>query len=284
MDVYTIRNRAWRQIAARVPPVRSAVQWRYESRLLEHAPHLKPLPWPQQQLVRTVARSGVVLCDLDALGLSGTSQLKASATRLVAKLRQTSERSSWDDLTEPDVWRWGLREDVLDLVESYLGLPPRYVGAEVRRERADGQHYNTREWHRDAEDHRVLKILIWLEDVGPGDGAFEWVPSLLTDDVTTELRYVSGGRTGQELARFPKLAAEGPRWTAVVADTRKVFHRAGIPHGRDRYSLTFAWTSRHPTKTYNPAERVSPEQAAQFSSGLSARQLACLPPKVARAR
>jgi hypothetical protein len=284
VDVYTIRNRAWRQIVARVPPIGSAVQWRYESRLLEHAPRLKPLPVHQQQLVRAVARSGVAMRDLDDLGLSGTAQLKASATRLAATLRQTSERSSWDDLTEPDTWRWGLREDVLDLAESYLGLPPRYVGAEVRRESADGQHYNTRQWHRDAEDHRVLKLLIWLEDVGPDDGGFEWIPSWLTEDINAELRYVSGARTDQEMARFPKHAAEGPRWTAVLADTRKVFHRAGIPHHRDRYSLTFAWTSRHPTKTYNPAERVSIEQAAQFSSGLSARQLACLPPKVARAR
>jgi hypothetical protein len=281
--VYKVRKRIWREFVARVPPVGSAVQRRYQSRLLEHAPHLKPLPSPQQQLVRAVARSGVAICDLDAIGLSGTTELKASATRLAATLRRNLEPSSWDDLTEPDVWRWGLREDVLDLVESYLGLPPRYIGAQVRRESADGQRYDARHWHRDIEDHRMLKIFIWLENVGPGDGALEWIPSWLTDDITSELHYVSGMRTDQELARWPQYSAEGPRWTAVLADTRNVFHRAGLPHHRDRYSLMFGWTSRDPISIYNPGERVSVEQASQFTCGLSARQRACLPLKIARA-
>jgi len=284
VGVYKARNRVWREIVARIPSVRATVQWRYETRLLEHAPHLKPLPWPQQRLVRAVARSGVAICDLDELGLSGTAELKASAARLVATMQRTSAPSRWDDLTELDAWRWGLREDVLDLVESYLGLPPRYVGAELRRESADGQSYGARRWHRDIEDHRMFKILVWLDAVGPGDGAFEWIPSWLTDDVNTTLRYVSGMRTEREMARWPRYAAEGPRWTAVLADTRKVFHRAGIPLHRDRYSLTFVWSSRHPIRIYNPGERVSVEHAAQFTRDLNARQLACLPPKIARAR
>jgi hypothetical protein len=153
----------------------------------------------------------------------------------------------------------------------------------VRRESADGRCYGARQWHRDIEDHRMFKILIWLDDVGPGDGAFEWIPSWLTEDINTELHYVSGMRTEREMDQWPHYSAEGPCWTTVLADTGNVFHRAGIPHHRDRYSLTFVWTSRHPIKIYNNGERLNAEQAARFTSGLNARQVASLPPKIARA-
>ena len=290
-EVKRIGNRAWREVIARVPPVGWAVNRRYEGRLREHADQLAPLPPLQQQLLNDVDVYGVAITRLDSLGLSGIDQLKASTARLAADLKagpstESALRSSWVELlNEVEMWQWGLREDVLDLAEGYLRLPAWYHGAEVRRERADGRRDHVRQWHRDTEDHRMFKVLVWIDDVGPMDGAFEWIPRELTDSTTSDLNYVSGLRKDREMAQVVDPSrwerAEGPRWTAVLADTRNVFHRAGTPRNNDRYSVTFSWTSRWLFKPY-PVEPITAEQAAKIRSGLNPRQLACLPPTLGR--
>jgi hypothetical protein len=286
-EVKRVGNRAWREMIARVPPVGWAVNRRYEGRLREYADQLAPLSPLQQQLLNDVAVSGASITSLDALGLSGIDSMKESAARLGASLEADSStgsplRSDWSELLdEIEMWQWGLREDVLDLAEAYLGLPAWYFGAEVRRERVDGRQDDVRQWHRDTEDQRMFKVLVWLDDVGPMDGAFEWIPRDLTDSTTRALGYVAGFRGEREMAevvapsRWQKAA--GPRWTAVLADTCNVFHRAGTPRDNDRYSVTFSWSSRWPFKTY-PVEPFTTEQAAKMRSGLNARQLASLPP------
>ncbi len=287
-ELERVGNRAWREVVARVPPVSWAVNQRYDRRLREHRDHLAPLPPMQQRLLDTVSTSGVAITSLDMLGLPGISSLKDSLARLAAGLAahpstETSPvRSSRAELLqELDVWQWGLREDVLDLVEGCLQLPARYYGADVRRELANGQQATVRQWHRDIEDHRVFRVFVWIDDVGPMDGAFEWIPRELTGDTTRALHYVAGYKTEDQIANVvaPTLwkKADGPRWTAILADTHSVFHRAGTPRNKDRYSVTFTWTSRWPVKTF-PSKPFSPDEAAKIQSGLNSRQLASLPP------
>jgi hypothetical protein len=71
-------------------------------------------------------------------------------------------------------------------------------------------------------------------------------------------------------------SAPGPRWTAVLGDTRSVFHRAGVPQDKDRYSITFSWTSRWPLKPF-PIDPFSAAHADAIRQGLSAQQRAALP-------
>jgi hypothetical protein len=183
-------------------------------------------------------------------------------------------------LADSYIWQWGLQDRVLDLVENFIGLPVRYYGAHVRREVADGECADTRQWHRDIEDHRVLKMLVWINDVGLDGGPFEFLPRKWTDSAIRELGYVSGFVGDDDLARVvPRTewrAADGPRWTAVLGDTAGILHRARPPTKQDRYSVTFSWTSRRPITTI-PAEPFTPDQAARIRRYLTPRQLACLP-------
>lgn len=285
-------NRAWREMVARVPPVGWAVDRRYSRRLHAFSGQLVvPLPPLQRRLLEDIACNGVAITDLDTLGLSGTASLKQPLERLAADLgaRVPSTQpyplcaSRAELLEEIGVWQWGLREDVLDLVEGYLQLPARYYGPEVRREVADGQQKAIRHWHLDAEDHRVLRMLVWIYEVGPEGGAFEWIPRDRTSAITREMRYVSGWRSESQMVdvapRELWRRADGPRWTAVLADTHGVFHRAGTPRHSDRYSVTFTWTSRWPLKTH-PIKRFTAGETAKVQQGLNRRQLACLPPEL----
>ncbi len=287
-DALRISNRVWRELIARLPPLRWGVNQVYDRRLRRHRYSLATLPPSQQKLLSEVASSGVVVASLDDLGLSGTDLLKESLSRITADLATRSPsgtspvRPTQDEVVaELGPWHWGLQEDVLDLVERHLGLPARYYGADVRRECVGADQVGVRLFHRDIEDHRVFKILVWLDDVGTGDGPFQWVPREITESTTQALRYVAGFVTDSDMAKVvpPERwnTAEGPRWTVLTADTRSVFHRAGSPEDRDRYSVTFTWTSRHPAKTI-PSKPFTPSQAAGIRHGLNDRQLACLPP------
>jgi hypothetical protein len=280
-------NRAKLELIERVGPLRGLTQRRHSSRLLEHEPSIPRLSAERGHLVDAVRRDGACLSSLDELAFPGTAQLKDGLGRLTASL--ASRAAGGGDTTRPPldailaescVWQWGLNEDLLDMAEAYLGLPARYYGADLRLERATGRAAGVRQWHRDVEDHRMFKILLWLNDVETDGGPFEYVFRTHTPELARQFRYVSGFISDEDMERLiPRTEwqqATGPVWTAVLSDTRALFHRAKPPVARDRYSVTFSFTSRTPITTL-PAARVSPEQRDLARQGLNDRQLACLP-------
>ena len=223
-------------------------------------------------------KDAVAVTSLDELALSGVESVKATLDRLVTQLAGTDPgaesaiRPSHEQLFEDvELWRLGLNRRLLDIAENYIGLPVRYYGGAMYREVADGKALGTRQWHRDIEDHRVFKILIWLNDVGPRGGAFQYIPKPESDDAVNRLKYVAGFVTDDQMTMIvPEeewVKATGPRWTAVMADPARILHRASPAEDRDRYSITFTWTSRHPIKTMPPAEPFSASDAAESEPG-----------------
>jgi hypothetical protein len=282
-----VRNRARQEMIARVPSVRGLVERRHAERVRQYAPALPAVPDNRADVLRTVREEGVCVTTLDALALPGSTEMQAAVLALKAELKQIPAADS--DTTRPPLdavlrsrvlWQWGLGEELLDMVENHLGLPARYYGADVRRECSTARTVGVRQWHRDIEDHRMFKILIWLNDVDAGGGPFEYVSRRHTDPLTRDLHYVSGFVSDDELEqRVPRsdwMQATGPQWTCVVADTRNLFHRAMPPVQRDRYSVTFSYTSRAPVLTL-PSPSVTAAQRATATQGLNARQRACLP-------
>jgi hypothetical protein len=281
-------NRAKRQVMARVAPVNRLVNNAHRTRIRAHQPHLPVLDPVDAALVSTMESDGVSVTSLQALDLPGSAGLRASLETLVSQLaaRDPGVESALrptpgELLADIEVWRWGLNQRLLDIVENYIGLPVRYYGAAMYREVADGKALGTRQWHRDIEDHRVFKILVWLNDVGPRGGAFQYIPKPMSQDAVQRLKYVAGYVPDDAISAVVPTAnwikATGPQWTAVMADPAAVLHRASTPEDRDRYSVTFTWTSRSPIKTMPAAEPFSPADIFRVRAGLSARQIGCLP-------
>jgi hypothetical protein len=279
-------NRTKLELIERVAPLRGLTQRRHSARLLEHEPLVPVIGNRRAELVDAVRREGAVVSSLDELALPGTVELKDGLGRLKDSL---AGRSAGGDtvrpplgeiLGEPSVWQWGLTEELLDVAEAYLGLPARYYGADLRLERATGRAVGVRQWHRDVEDHRMFKILVWLNDVAVDGGPFEYVSRTHTDELARQFRYVSGFLSDEEMQRHVSRSewrqATGPTWTAVVSDTRSLFHRAMPPIRTDRWSVTFSYTSRTPVTTL-PVPRVTERQRELARTGLTDRQLASLP-------
>lgn len=281
-------NRAKRQMIARVPPVNAFAQHRYADRVRRHRSMVPGLSRDGQDVVRILHTDGVYLGTFngphfpEALELrNGLDQLVAALTSQHPDAGSSTLRPTTEQLLEdPALWRWGLSAAMLDLVENYLGVPVRYYGADVRREVADSEAKDVRQWHRDIEDRRMVKILVWLNDVDAGGGPFAYLPVHRSEEVARRLHYVGGFVSDARMRGLAPdrewLTATGPKWTVVMPDTARLMHRATPPTDRDRYSVTFTWTTRHPVKTI-PYPPPPPAHRRRLTAGLSPRQLACLP-------
>lgn len=280
-------GRAKQEILAHVAPLRQLADSRHERRLRHFRPQLPALPLEHEAVLEDVRTRGASVTSLDALDIPGTEEMKADVHALKEALARSvrGQRCTvrppreWV-LGTPSIWQWGLNDQILDMVENYIGLPARYNGAGLRCERATGEMVGVRQWHRDIEDRRMLKFLVWLNDVDDDGGPFEYVDRAHTPDLTRSLHYVSG-YVGDETLRQQVPQSQwrrgtGPIWTCVVADPRNIFHRAMPPVRRDRYSLTFSYTSRSPVRTI-PTTRPSRRERELATRGLSPRQLTCLP-------
>jgi hypothetical protein len=180
----------------------------------------------------------------------------------------------------PEIYMWGLDRRLLDFIENYVGLPIRYHGADIRREVADGKVNDVRQWHIDAEDQRMFKIILYLNDVEVGGGPFQYLPRALTIETARRLHYGSGFVTDEAMsAVLPPsewIECLAKAHSAVMADTCKIFHRAQPPRTRDRYSITFSWTSTSAVKAY-PTMPISDEAFSYIHAHTDERQRACLP-------
>ena len=167
-----VRGRA-KRVALRAPVVNHWSEQRWLAQLGRHA---EKLPWLTQEgfeIVTTLRSEGIVVRDASAL-LS--RDIMAIADRFIDQLREVTVHKSRlsvlpDDLvTDPALYKWGLNDDNLNVAENYIGLPVHYRGVAVKRERADGIAADTRQWHLDPEDRRLLKIIVYLNDVDDGCG------------------------------------------------------------------------------------------------------------------
>jgi hypothetical protein len=274
----------WRIAAdlAQVPPIHSVRNRHYRAALARHRPRLPNLaPW-QAEIVDGVERQGIAQTNLSALALPGTGALLEQA-RLLADawagpLRDQAKSGvqflqvpAADIAAHPDVYRFGLQDALLDMVETYIGLPVAYDGVILQYTVADGRAVSTRKWHRDREDRRMIKLAVYLTDVDAESGPFELLP------VVEPLSYETGPRDmfylrdadevmrdGRVLGAEP-IACLGPAGTAVFADTARFFHRGKPATGRDRAALFFSYFAQVPQRPY-----------FCYRSGLSHREIVAL--------
>jgi hypothetical protein len=277
----------------RLPAVRVYRGYEYHEALEAHALRLPRLAAADLPVLEALRREGAYVAPVESLGLAGTDAMLRGCATLVDELRaqktggngtgnaHNAPRLPINRLMDfPEIYLWGLDERLLDLVENYVGLPIVYHGADIRREMADGQQNDVRQWHIDAEDWRMFKIILYLNDVVAGGGPFQYIPRATTVDTARRLGYSSGFVTDDTMAtvlprdRWVECVAKSH--SAVMADTCKIFHRAQPPRTAERYSITFSFTSNVAVKSY-PSTPMTDATHALVLSRTNARQRSCLP-------
>ena len=149
--------------------------------------------------------------------------------------------------------RLALDPKLLETISLYLGLWPRLhaIGAWLNFP-MEGEATEAQLWHRDPEDLRLIKVFIYLNDVGEESGPFSYIRRThpFSEGAGLVPPHKDSKRiTDEEMQRvFPPntwLACTGPANTMILADTVG-YHRGGKPAKGNRILVTLTYTSGTP--------------------------------------
>lgn len=256
-----------------------------------HARHLPTLT--NYKLLQHLQEHAFATRHIDTLNLETAEKLAGEIPRLRLYLdsMQNGTKGTWwiSDFGQvanmrdvyarwPIIYKFGLDNQILDLVENYLGLPPMFVGASLRIDRYAKNISSTRKWHVDPNDHKYLKLIIYLNDVDEHGGPFEWA-ELKTPDVMAAIRgrkSVTAHELKEHCPQAQLSSMLGPAGTIGFVDTARVYHRGKVPQA-SRYTLFYSFASQRPRRADLCREsRRKAATATIPSHGLNARQLRAL--------
>jgi hypothetical protein len=271
-----------------IPPIQSLSERAYQKAVDKHSNYLPSIASNDFTVLNSLEQEGVFVTSLEALAIPSTDLLIQAAKKLLFQLQELPSNEA--DVVVlpnlkigdyPEIILWGVEERLLNIIENYIGMPVRYYGAGVRKEIANGNPTDVRQWHRDTEDRRMVKIIIYLNDVNIDGGPFEYISKSLSSSCSQILKYNSGFVSDQNMESVVPLTdwkpCIGSFGTVVFTDTANVFHRAKAPINSDRFSITYSYTSIKPLASRAPhvESTISQPQWQAISSQLNLRQKKC---------
>lgn len=141
---------------------------------------------------------------------------------------------------------------LLEIVASYLGLwPCLHSVAAWLNYPTDSAAETSQLWHRDPEDLTIIKVFIYLQEVGDEQGPFTYIPkthpfgSLAPQALACRAKRIDDERMRRFFAPERWQVCTGPAGTMILADTVG-FHRGGKPATGTRLLVTFTYTSGTP--------------------------------------
>ncbi len=240
-------------------------------------------------IVRDLEKNGGHVTSLDVLQIPGTAEMLRDADALFTLIaeRQPPDGDFGVQPTRAEIERytalirWGLDPALLAIVQNYVGLPIVYRGLTVRRDIAGGEKKDTRLFHRDNEDNRIIKIIVYLNDIDERGGPFEFIPRSITP-ASWRIPIHDSRTSDAEMARLvvPALwqTCVGRRGTALFSDTCRVFHRGRVATTVDRRALFFCYNSAQPMSPQWCAPLFDYDAFRRAAGVLSAGQQAAITP------
>ncbi|WP_448266852.1 phytanoyl-CoA dioxygenase [Nostoc sp. DSM 114159] len=239
----------------------------------KHSRNLPALEGRERNILKALKKDGVCVTTLADLGLTSSSELLKAAYQQLSQMENPNNDHLDEKLPQiytvtglPEFYAWGMEKRLLNLIENYIGLPIAFHGVHLRKDFPSKHQFGTLLWHSDAEDRRIIKIFIYLNDVEEKTGPFEYIPRSLTSLFSwnyIQLYYKlwkSGymGIDDEEVKPvIPKSAwksCPGPAGTVIIVDTKNALHH-GTVRTEERSTLFFCYTA-------NPPER--PELCTQY--------------------
>lgn len=119
-------------------------------------------------------------------------------------------------------------------------------------------------WHRDHDNHRMLKMFIYLTDVlEDGDGPFTFFSAPLSEKVPNSFipRHLPDQAVYPHIGEKNLIQMKGRKWTAFVCDTSRCYHMGSrLQPGHERLMLTslfIALPSPYPTYGQNKIQATT---------------------------
>ncbi len=139
---------------------------------------------------------------------------------------------------------------LISLIENYLGLDVYYRGVQVRKDLNDGKNIETRLWHCDGEDSKIIKIIFYLEDVYENDGPFTYI-SKNNLNKKSKISFDDNGRlTDNSILKYIEQndikKFYGKVGQCIFVDTCNIYHKGELPLNKPRYAIFFCYNSNYP--------------------------------------
>lgn len=285
---HKIRNRVLFKID-QTPVLKTLSEQIYKNNIKQHTQLIPTLIVDDSAVVQRLKQDGIFIITLEQLAIYSTSNLLKDANQIIPSLLASLPlhsstymiKTSCEKLMElPHIFWWGLQNRILQIVENYLELPVAYHGVYCRRDLANNVENKTRLWHLDKEDRRMLKIIIYLNDVTPDVGPFQYISKHLTDSIFHKFQYnysyIQEQRMQQVVPKTQWKSCCGSAGTVIFVDPACVFHRGKKPITSDRLTIFFDYTSRIPKHPYYCKSSFSPEQLSTLCDSLSQYQKECV--------
>jgi hypothetical protein len=259
---------------------------RYEQWRDRHKEHLPLLEARSRAIVNQLELEGICITSLAELAIPDTQQMLNAAEPITTALAQLSCAPSHigkhtlmataDQLLKyPKILEWGLSEQILKIVECYLGLPVGYGGVSFYYSVANGLDAGPRIWHRDKEDWRMIKVAVYLNDVDEFGGPYQSVNAATNTWLVESLPPYQGlTHSGmQQLLNIPDsdwlISCVGKAGTVVFSDTSRCYHRGKPPTKTDRSAIFFHYFSYRPKNPfYCDRSPLSSKQVVEFDKQL----------------
>ncbi|MBD2208264.1 2OG-Fe(II) oxygenase [Nostoc linckia FACHB-104] len=283
-----VQNKFLRNIY-NLPFLHHQAEMEYQKLVKMHIANLPLISVADKSIVETLNSEGVVITSLADLGISSASKMFQAAETLMHKIpRMVTDNSnefvvhatSQQIMAHPEIFLWGVEQRLINIVENYLGLPVAYHGAYFRRDIANQVEQQSRLWHLDKEDKKVLKIIVYLHDMDEDSGPFQYLPISETESVAHLLKYHHGyiqdTTMQQVISPANYKSCLGPAGTVVFAATASVFHRGKLPVKSDRFAIFFDYTSQKHKLSFYSTSSLPLEDVALLAKNLPQKQRECL--------
>jgi hypothetical protein len=232
----------------------------------KHQKNLPVLASEDKLIVDTLKKTGVYVTSLQELGLLSTAKMLATANSCVDTMVNPRDIHAGYKLPQiytvtdlPEFFNWGIETRLQNIIENYIGLPIAFHGVHVRKDFPNEKQLETLLWHKDSEDRRMIKVIIYLNDVIEEHGPFECIPlpanaleKVKNYQVDYELWRTNflGINDEQMMKIIPKSAwksCPGKAGTVIFADVRNILHHGTI-RTEERSTLFFTYTANAPKR------------------------------------
>lgn len=207
----------------------------------------------QRELLRDLQTKGIAITHFDNLigDYSLWKRISADSNNLISRAKEmpdeklSAKQDDYKDhikkllkFNEPvsldNIWlTLAVQKKILTLVNAYLAQWCKLVYFDVwytKPMNPQESRIYSQNWHRDPDDQQMVKVFLYLSDVGQDDGALEYVigSSLkIAPHYKTQFsHYPEGDKFNAFLKQQNCVKALGKRGTIVLCDTTG-FHRGG---------------------------------------------------------
>ncbi|MGB3691123.1 MAG: hypothetical protein WBG70_20980 [Spirulinaceae cyanobacterium] len=245
------------------------------------------------EIVNKLNKNGIYITSLSSLNIDNTTEFVNAVNKLMEELTERTKKdkvsfavkSNLEQLIKyPEIFRWGLEDRLISIAANYIGLPIAYDTFMPHLSINNGKETATRRWHIDNEDRKMLKVIIYFNDVDDEDGPFQYMHPEISSSLLQKVKNKYKFFYHQEIKELIPASRQdwlktytGKAGTVIIVDTAHSYHRGKPPTKSPRRAVSFGYLSRRPHQPFRAGRNLlSQDELSRLAAELSLEKQACV--------